>query len=116
MKSLMVALMLSAGAAAGLAGTALGATGAPTPPAGIGQPNHPVAAPLSNPMSGTRTMAGGMMASQGGQGGMMHSMMAMMRMMTMMMGRGTNMAGFMAGSPTMGGSSAGPAGSHSPSH
>lgn len=112
MKSLMVALMLSASAVAGLAGTALAATGAPTPPVAIAQPNRSGAAAPSNPMPGAGMMPGGMMAFRGRQSRMMDSMLAMMRMM----GTGPNMAGFMAGSPMMGGSSAGSAGPHAPSH
>lgn len=109
MKSLMVALMLSSGAAAGLAGTALAATDAQTPPAAVAQPNRSGAAAPSNPMPGAGMMPGGMMAFRGRQSRMMDSMLAMMRMM----GTGPNMAGSMSGSPMMGGSSAGPAGPHS---
>ncbi len=114
MKKLLLAMMLSASVAGGLAGTALAATSGQAPPAAA-QPSRSDAGPASNPMSGGRMTADGMMADRGGQGGTMRPMMAMMRMMTMMMGTGPNMAGHLSGSPMMGGSAAGAAGTHSPS-
>jgi hypothetical protein len=115
MKRLAFALMLSASAAAGLAETALAATGGQAPPASTAQPSQPMAAALSNPMSGAGTTAGGMMAFQGERRGMAHPMMAMMRTMTTMRAD-PNMPGCRTGSPIMGGSSAGAKGLHPGSH